>query len=121
MTLCKMELSKLRSCSTCVGTFIPVLHLCNHLMSDTHYNPNATVNSLITGMEMSILIQPKVAAEKIDIWLPDQWQTKIAWHHSKSSHRDLSTDQSENVVLGQRNTTIVCRHFSSPPLLADIF
>lgn len=36
-----------------------------HLMSDSHYNPNETVNSPITGMEMSIITQPKVATEEI--------------------------------------------------------
>lgn len=63
MALCKMELSKLRSCLTFIHTVFPVLHL--HLMSDTHYNPNKAVNSPITGMEMSIITQPKVATEEI--------------------------------------------------------
>lgn len=43
---------------------LPVLHLC-HRMSDTHYDPNETVNSPITGKEMSIITLPKVATEEI--------------------------------------------------------
>lgn len=41
-----------------------MLRLC-YLMSDAHYNPNETVNSSITGMEMSIITQAKVVKEEI--------------------------------------------------------
>ena len=116
MAFCKIELSKLQLCQTFMHTVFPVLHLC-HLMSVSHYDPNETVNSPITRVEMSIIIQPKVAAEEIS-WLPDQWQT---WQHSNLHKEDLNTDhimyQSESVVLGQRNTTIICRLFSSPSSL----
>lgn len=40
-----------------------MLRLC--YLSDAHYNPNETVNSSITGMEMSIITQAKVAKEEI--------------------------------------------------------
>lgn len=69
---CKTELSKMRSCLTFLNAFslllffkfLSVLRLC-YLMSDAHYNPNETVNSSITGMEMSIITQAKVAKEEI--------------------------------------------------------
>lgn len=58
-----MELSKL-PCLTFLCTVLPLLHLC-HLMSASHFNPNETVNSPITGMEMCIVTQPKVATGKL--------------------------------------------------------
>lgn len=117
MALCKMELSTPRLCLTSIGRVLPVLHLC-HLMSDTYYSPNETVNSPITGMEMSIITQPKVATEEIAFGSQISGENQKMWHHSDLHKEDLNTDhimyQSDSVVLEQRDAAIICRHFPPP-------
>lgn len=76
----------------------------------------------ITGVEMSIINQPKVATEEIAFGSQISGKTKdVATLKSSRGGSQCVMYQSDNVVLGQRNAAIICRHFPSSLLLADIF
>ncbi len=71
----KRELSKLRRCLTFICTVLPVLHLC-HLMSDTHYDPNETVNSP-NHRGGDVYHKPAKSSNRGNcFWLSDQWQNQ---------------------------------------------
>lgn len=73
-------------------------------------------------MEMSIITQPKVATEEIAFGSQISGKTEdVATFKSSQGGSQRVVYQSDSVVLGQRNTTIICRHFPSSLLLADIF
>lgn len=122
---CKTELSKMRSCLTFLNAFsllflkfLSVLRLC-YLMSDAHYNPNHNSSHHRDG---DVYHNPGKSSKRGNCFLlPDQWQNKrygdVTHLHKKVLITDHVMYQSDGIVLGQRNTTIICR----PRCLADIF
>lgn len=104
---CAVELSKLRPCRT---SFEPCFASVISLSFDA-----TLIMRLLKPPSLGCVYhnRDKSSNRGNCFWLPDQWQ------YSNLYKEDLNMDhtmyQSDNVVLGQRYTTIICLHCSSFP------
>ena len=121
---------ELLSCQSCVRAWLLRAPCCHCYIFVTWCQ--ALIMSLLTapsqGLEMSIIAQPKAAAEEIAFGSQISDKIQKTWRQHSRSSKGGSRHGSHNIpkwqrCFGDRETPqIICRHFFPLPLLlADIF